>query len=278
MLPNLIIIGAPKAGTTSLHRYLDLHPDIFMTGRKELRYFWRDDWREQRAWYEAQFQSDAPFRGEATPAYAAYPHRPHVPERMHELVPDVKLIYMVRDPIERMLSHWVQRRADGDLTTFERYMAEYDRPDNPIICPSRYWLQIERYLEFFAPGQLLVVDQRELRVNRPETMRSIFRFIGVDDNFESPEFALERNTRGDKYGPRRVTAVLWDKVLWPASRSVPSGLRDVVREPANKLLFRQITEFPRLTPSARSRLVQMLTPEMQALRQFSGQAFDSWSV
>src|SRR5579859_6236482 len=139
MLPNLIIIGAPKAGTTSLHRYLELHPQVFMASEKELRYFWRDDWRERRAWYESRFDSDAPVRGEATPAYAAYPHRPNVPERMHELVPQAKLVYLVRDPIERLLSHWVQRRSDGDRTPFERYMAEYERPDNPIVCPSRYW-------------------------------------------------------------------------------------------------------------------------------------------
>ncbi len=57
---------------------------------------------------------------------------------MHELVPDAKLIYLVRDPIERIVSHWVQRRADGDATPLERYVGEYDRRDNPIVCPSRY--------------------------------------------------------------------------------------------------------------------------------------------
>src|SRR5689334_1125972 len=112
MLPNLIIIGAPKAATTSLHGYLKQHPEVGMSAAKELSYFWRDDWRERQAWYEAQFDFEDPrvrVRGESTPFYAAYPFRKHVPERMHELVPDAKLVYVVRDPIDRLVSHWVQR-------------------------------------------------------------------------------------------------------------------------------------------------------------------------
>src|ERR1700735_4448473 len=110
MLPNLIIIGAPKAGTTSLHRYLDLHPDVAMTTEKELRYFWRADWRDRLPWYEAQFEFEGKPRGRggAPPAYPAYPRRDNAPRRMHELVPEVKLIYLVRDPIERLVSHWAQ--------------------------------------------------------------------------------------------------------------------------------------------------------------------------
>ena len=145
MLPNLITIGAPKAGTSSLHSYLDEHPQMGMSVPKELSYFWRDDWRERRAWYEGKFEfpgRDPRVRGESTPFYTDYPFRLHVPERMHELVPDAKLIYVVRDPIERVISHWVQRAGDGDRTPFEQYMAVYDTPGNRIVAPSRYWFQL----------------------------------------------------------------------------------------------------------------------------------------
>jgi hypothetical protein len=280
MLPNLIIIGAPKAGTTSLHRYLDLHPDVAMTTEKELRYFWRADWRDRLPWYEAQFEFEGQprVRGEATPAYAAYPHRDNVPRRMHELVPEVKLIYLVRDPIERLVSHWAQRRADGDLTPFAAYMQELDRPDNPIICASRYWLQLAQYLRFFRPDQLLVVDQHELRIRRDETLAEVFGFLGVDEGFRSPEFALERNIRADKSEPRRVTTQLWDTILWPASRLVPRRVRDAIREPANRLLFRPIDETPVITAALHERLSELFAPEMARLREFTGKPFSSWSV
>ncbi len=88
MLPNLLIIGAAKCGTTSLHEYLGAHPEIFMAGRKELELFTRDDWRERIGWYEEQFPVDAPVRGESTPTYTMAPYLASTSERMHELVPD----------------------------------------------------------------------------------------------------------------------------------------------------------------------------------------------
>jgi hypothetical protein len=280
MLPNLIIIGAPKAGTTSLHSYLKQHPQVGMAALKELSYFWREDWRERREWYEAQFdfpEAELSVRGESTPFYAAYPFRQNVPERMHELVPDVKLIYLVRDPIDRLVSHFVQRRGDGDRTTFERFMEEYERPDNRIVSPSRYWLQVERYMNVFDPSQLLVVDQHDLKTRRQETLREVFRFIEVDDSFESPRFELELNTRTEKFGPGRVGAQVWDRVLRPAGRLAPARIRGIVRKPAARLLYRSI-EDPILTAEMRERLRAMLGAEVEALRRFTGKQFETWSL
>ena len=280
MLPNLIIIGAPKAGTSSLHSYLQQHPQVAMSIPKELSYFWRDDWREKRAWYESQFEfpdADLRVRGESTPFYTDYPFRLSVPERIHELVPDVKLIYMVRDPIERVLSHWVQRAADGDRTPFEQYMVEYERPDNRIVAPSRYWAQVERYLNLFDRSQLLVVDQHDLKVRRRETLSEVFGFLEVDDSFDSPRFELEINTRDQKLRPGRLGAQVWDRALRPAGRLAPERVRGVVRKPVSRLIYRQIEE-PVLTPTMRERLRTMLGPEVQALRRFTGKEFETWSV
>jgi hypothetical protein len=283
VLPNLVIIGAAKAGTTSLHHYLDLHPEVAMAApsdmpEKEMRYFWREDWRQRQAWYESHFPAGTPVRGEATPAYTAYPSHPHVPERMHELIPEAKLIYLVRDPIDRILSHWVQRRADGDRTPFVRYMDDYRRPENPIVCPSLYWTQIEQYLPFYDRAQMLVVDQHDLRVRRGETLRKIFRFIGVDDGFDHADFERERNTRADKFGPKQLTMKLWDPILWPLSRAVPARVRDLVRGPATKLLYGTVEEQPDLSTEMRERLRVMLAPEVKSLREFTGQPFASWSL
>jgi hypothetical protein len=283
MLPNLIIIGAAKAGTTSLHHYLDLHPQVWMAApsdmpEKEMRFFWRDDWRDRLEWYEAHFETDLPVRGEATPAYSAYPFHRHVPERMHELVPDAKLIYIVRDPIERIVSHWVQRRADGDPATVTRYLDELDRPDNPIVCPSRYWTQISQYLTYYDPTQLMVVDQHDLLTRRREVLRGIFAFIGVDDSFDTSAFDEQRNTRADKFGPKRLTMRLWDPVLWPLSRAVPAPVRARVRAPARRVLFGPVRESVALTPEMRAGLETMLRPEVDALREFTGKSFSSWSL
>lgn len=251
-----------------------------MSRPKELSYFWRDDWREKQAWYEAQFEfpdREPLVRGESTPFYADYPFRQNVPERMHELVPDTKLIYLVRDPIERVISHWVQRVGDGDRTSFGQYMAVYDRPDNRIVAPSRYWFQLERYLNLFDRSQLLVIDQHDLKVRRSETLREVFRFLDVDDSFESARFEREINTRDEKLAPGRLGEQVWNRVLRPAGRLAPERVRGVVRKPVHRLVYREIEE-PVLTETMRERLRSLLGPEMEALRRFTGKEFDTWSV
>src|SRR4051812_3312851 len=113
-LPNLIVIGAKKSGTTSLYVYLDAHPEISMTRDKELNFFVEErNWSRGLGWYGEQFDAGAPVRGEASPYYTALPHHRGVPERMASVIPDARLVYMVRDPIARLLSHYDMGVARG---------------------------------------------------------------------------------------------------------------------------------------------------------------------
>jgi len=116
VLPNLLVIGAAKCGTTALHRYLGLHPDIFMSKSKELGFFCSsENWDERLRWYESQFGA-ARVRGESSPSYTNCPRNKGVPERMASLVPDARLIYLVRDPVDRVISQY----------RFGRWVAGYD--------------------------------------------------------------------------------------------------------------------------------------------------------
>src|SRR5690606_18287453 len=95
-LPNLIVIGAQKCGTSGLHYHLSLHPQVSMSKPKELNFFIAErNWPRGEAWYRRQFDPRAKVRGESSPNYTAYPQHTGVPERMHSLVPDAKLIYIV---------------------------------------------------------------------------------------------------------------------------------------------------------------------------------------
>ena len=283
MLPNLIIIGASKCGTTSLHAYLDQHPEIAMArpndhyGRKEMRYFWRSDWRERRAWYESHFDAGSPIRGEATPAYTHYPQVRGVPSRIKELVPEAKLIYLVRDPIERVLAHWVQKRADGDTRSLEEWLKPGDLRDNALVCPSLYASQLERYLELFSSSQILTLDQRDLRVDRRATLHRVFDFLGVDDSFSAPAFDLELNTSSDKQALTGHGKVLWQRALLPVGRRLPLSLRGAIRAPARRLLSRQVAT-PSLSVELRDRLRRLLHPEAERLRVLTGLELDRWCV
>ncbi len=279
MHPNLLVIGGIKCGTTSLHSYLDEHPEISMSERKELHYFSRPDWPQRQAWYEQQFERfDTPVRGEATPHYTWHPHVRGIPDRIYSVIPEAKLIYLVRDPVERILSHRVQLLAQGNRKPFEAFLRESGWRDNLLVCPSRYATQVERYLELFPASQLLVVDQHDLKVDRRATLREIFRFLGVDDGFVSPGFELERNTRAEKYALTRVGMPVWNRALGPAVRRLPSSAQDPVRRLLLRLLSRKITTQPVIEPDLRPRLESMLKDEADRLRAITGKQFASWSL
>jgi hypothetical protein len=284
MLPNLLIIGAAKCGTTSLHAYLDHHPEISMAvprdtpDVKEMRYFWRADWRELRDWYEGHFDVATPIRGEATPSYTHFPYLSGVPERIHSVIPDAKLIYVVGDPVKRIASHWVQLHADGDPTPFEWYLRHADRPDNRVVCASKYATQVQQYLSFFDRSQILVIDQYALRSERRATLTEVFAFLGVDDSYESEAFDRELNVRADKYRLTRLGAPLWRRVVAPALRRLPAGTRRSAAGRARRLLSRKVTASPVIESDAHARLRDILQPEVNWLREFTGREFATWSL
>jgi len=160
MLPNLLVIGAQKCGTTSLHRYLDAHPEIAMSDPKELDFFVEHEdrphyvangnWHRGVDWYASQFPDDAPVRGEASPNYTAYPNVQRIPERAAEIVPGAALIYMVRDPIERIVSHYLHRvGASPERRSLKETLGDIERGSGMVFVDrSRYFMQIERWLEY----------------------------------------------------------------------------------------------------------------------------------
>jgi sulfotransferase family protein len=272
VLPNLLIIGAPKAGTTSLHGYLEQHPDVSMSKPKELRYFLRSDWRAQQAWYESHFDPAKPVRGESTPLYAAWPHRADVPERAAELVPDAKLIYLVRDPIDRLVSHWRQRLANGHRDPFSAYMAALERPENPVVCASRYATQLGRWLRHYDTSQVLVVDQHDLKTRRDAVVRRVFEFAGVDPDVR---IDLDSELNGAE---TKVTLHPVAKALRPAGRVIPRRVKAPFREVAWRAALRPVKGDATIDDQLRARLTAYFQPEVDGLRDLTGQSFDNWSL
>src|ERR687895_490160 len=116
MLPNFLIIGAAKAGTTSMWAYLREHPQVFMAEPKELHFFVAEsNWKRGMRWYESHFQdaTNAVAIGEACGAYTRFPRFRGVSERIASIVPHARLIYLVRHPIDRMVSNYVLNLSLG---------------------------------------------------------------------------------------------------------------------------------------------------------------------
>jgi hypothetical protein len=215
-LPNMLIIGARKCGTTSLAYYLDQHPEIQISARKELNYFSDAGWSDRVAWYCSQFDRGVTVSAEASTVYTTFPLATGVPKRVSDMLPDVKLIYLVGDPLERMISHWIMwhtKESDRDPRAINakeanrslpEVLKEYENPSNPYVCPSMYATQLEQYLEYFPMSQILVLDQEDLRERRLGTLQSVFSFLEVDNSFTSPEFSRKLNQSDGKRRPGAV--------------------------------------------------------------------------
>lgn len=291
-MPNLFIIGAAKCGTTSLHHYLDLHPEISMSKVKEPTYFARHDpdiaaWAIiDRAEYLGLFEAGKLYRGESSTAYSRAPLVEGVPEAIAAEVPEAKLIYMVGDPIRRieadirqMLSnrHGQWAFVPEDASVIEIFGDPSD-PSNRLLAQSRYMYQLERYLGHFDPGSLLVVDSDALRNQRRETMSRIFNFIGVERDFWSDEMMLELNKGSDK----RRTGDTYVRV----SRLKPvKAVLSVIPRSTRNRFFGRVREAvgrpwspPSLDERSRREFEDLLRPEVEALRDFSGQAFEGWRI
>jgi len=283
MLPNLIIIGAAKSGTTSLHYYLDQHPEIQMSTPKEPHFFGRADWREQLDWYEELFPGPAPVRGEASPSYSTYPVKRDVPQRIRELIPEAKLIYLVRDPVERLPAHYAQQVTRGRETrSFEQALTaslrDGDDPANPYLAGSSYATQVEQYLQQFPAEQLLVIDLVELAEDRPATLRGIFGFLGVDPDFTSPRFEDVLQTKSDQRRFNRLGSWLKESRPRHAIRArIPRRLRRAVGMPIARLLSEEV-ERPAPSPELTGALRDRLRPEAERLRELTGKPFSGWSV
>ena len=288
MLPNLLIIGAMKCGTTSLHNYLGAHPEISMSKKKQLSFFSRENWQTELDWYKDQFTNSAKIRGEATPNYSVYPLIPNVPARIYQVIPDVRLIYIVGDPVKRITSQWMEWYAHepegpptfGEATVVQplsQALADWDSSRNPYVAPSRYATQLERYLRFFPQDRIAVVDQDALRRDRQNTLERVFQFLGVDPQYFSSGFASELNVGSTKRRHHPVYSRIRRVVVGLGAKHVPGRIRQPV---ARRLegAFSDSVPRPEIPPHLDDALAESLHQEAERLRSLTGMAFDSWSV
>lgn len=291
-MPTFFVIGAAKCGTTSLHRYLDLHPEISMSRDKEPRYFCRDQVPpglravRSRDEYLRQFDKGTTHRGESSVQYAEYPRYRGVPERIHQEVPDAKLIYLVRDPVERIPSHHLQMYASSERSNrvrsagldLEQAIGDFSDPTNPYLCLGLYMAQIRQFLEFFPPESLLVVESDRLMSDRRETLASIFEFLSVDPGFWHPQMAARANAadaaeQKSEFYLRLANSAALRRVLALAPKRWRDPLVTLARRPFSTPVAR-----PDLDPRLRARLEDYYREDAAALREFTGLELEGWSI
>lgn len=204
-LPNTIIVGAQKSGTTSLFSYLTQHPAIQGSCRKEVHYFDGgldprfDSYKRGEYWYRAHFplKMKAASQNRIIEATPAYLFDPSVPERIASLIPNAKIIAVLRDPVERAISNFFHEvrvgrevrsimqalNEEDDLLAPIWASGEYKVPDF-ITCSykarGRYAEQIARYFEAFSREQVHVLSSKKLSKDTDDSLAKVFDFLGID--------------------------------------------------------------------------------------------------
>jgi hypothetical protein len=299
--PDFIIIGAPKAGTTALHSALALHPEVFTSDPKEPKYWlcgdappphWtgpgdahsQQEWVWRRRDYDALFTParEHQVRGESTPFYLwSYPaHR-----RIAEHLPGVKLVAVVRDPIDRAYSNWMHLWMDGLEPSDDIVEAVRREPQRVDAGWAPFWhyqglgmygRQVADLLDHFPREQVLLLRYRDMVDAPTSTLNRVCGFLGV------PPAAIREIPR-DNARPFVRNGVR-AKALGPLIRTgatIGQFMPPKVWRSASKPLVGQLhrggkSNRPRLTPAQRDALLEPHMPDIELLERVTGEPYDDW--
>ena len=272
--PDFIVIGAMKCGTTTLARMLSTHPAIGMSRDKETDFFVSEkNYTRGRQWYTEQFDPAFPVHGEASPNYTKIRDFPGVPWRIRDHCPDVKLIFIARDPVERAKA---QFRHVSLMGTYK------GRPEDlggsheyhHIMDASHYARQIEPYLEVFDRDRLLILDLDELRADPQTVMNEVHAFLGVEPH-EIPKSGAHNSSQELSRIPPFALRLAQSPLGRTMTKVVGRGGRDRVRRLLAFGKQREVAAFP---PELESQMRDELSADAAAFRQIAGKPFATWSV
>ena len=272
MIPQFIIIGAMKSGTSSLYHYLGSHPEIGPSAPKETDFFVAEKNRQAKTVrnYERYFPKDTKYVFEASTNYSKRHLFPGVPERIHELVPEAKLIYVVRDPIERAVSNYVHNVAAGREN--RGLSSAVRRENSSYLLTGCYFYQLQAFLRCFDEKQILLVESEKLRKQTASAVEAVFDFLEIPPRYDPSLLKKKHHQSSNKMRLSRIDRAVHRHVRNPLLRAaikrvVPRRLRAPVS-----------FERPHLTDADRTFLKEKLSPDVEKLRSFSGMSFSNWSL
>lgn len=310
--PSFIVLGAVKAGTTSLYNYLGQHPAIQMSSWNWPRYFHVADGppdfaalaalhgTELRAESEGRFAMMCPpqiprsmmqyetlwpdtdttsVRGEVSPTYL---HDPEVCARISERIPEARLLVVLRDPIDRAYSHFVMDRRRGweDIHDFDDALAREPVGTDSFWWGRRHYIRhglyadnVQRYLESFSRDQIQIMFFDDLVRDSGSFVRKILEFVGVD-----PDVAIDtsiQHHKGSVKGDTRLSRLLYAN--FPGRRLIGRSLSGTVRTMISKKIEHITHQVPApIRPGVREKLAGIFREDVLRLQSMVDRDLSSW--
>ncbi len=196
--PDFLIIGAAKAATTALSSMLDQHPQAGIIQGKEPHFFSMDAvYANGWAWYQSGFQrcKGKSVLGDASTSYSRIRYHPNTVTRILRHVPNVKIIYMVRHPLERIVSAYVERLASIDAALGYPTINHAVRSEPMMIDSSRYWEVFDCYRKHFDEQRIKVIWFEEFISDSAIVFRDVCRFLNITENVTIDPGRIHHNSR-----------------------------------------------------------------------------------
>jgi hypothetical protein len=289
--PNLFLIGAMKSGTTYLNKLLSAHPSIFMCTPEEPSYFvdpsqlakiwpymWDQGfWRSEEQYLRLfELSEDAEILGEASTNYSKFPLVTEVPERIYRFDNKARFIYLLRDPVERTLSHyWHMVRYHAE----NRRIAVAIKDDFQFTAVSYYAMQLKSYFRYFSPDHVKVTTYEQLISAPLQTMHALYEWLGVDranidaSVLEQPENVTPEIIRMAT-GPKLMHVL---KNTRPA-RAVTPRLPFLIRAASLRMSTRSVDRSLVDTSEIIKYLQPIQRKQTEELTQLLGRGFHEWST
>lgn len=272
---GLFVIGAQKCGTSSLAAALAAHPEIDFCARKEPHFFSRsgDAWRERLDAYHALFgPASGRLRAEASTSYTFLPEHPGTAERIHQYNPDARLVYLMRDPLERIVSHWLHRRVRHRV---RGSIGDAVEADPTYLDRSRYATQLDPYLRRFGRERVRPVVFEEYVADPAAGLAAVLEWMGLEPiGVERAGEVVNPSVGRSYFRARPLRALARNRLLRAAARRAPQS----VRRGLERRLQRRVTERPRLPQDVTARLANELGEEVRRVEALLGRPVAVWRL
>ncbi|MUL39037.1 sulfotransferase [Gloeocapsopsis sp. AAB1 = 1H9] len=293
-MPDFLIIGAQKAGTSSLYYYLKQHPQIYMSPIKELHFFTYEGEKSNRSFstakhnesfavvdniedYQKIFQAapESSLVGEASPSYI---YAPKAAERIKYHIPNAKLIAILRHPAERAYSNFLHaiRQNHEPLQDFKQALQQEEtriRDNSGFLWHYKskgfYYKQLSRYLDLFDRSQIKICLYEDLKTNPVGVVKDLFEFLEVDSSFE-PDVSRKYNVSVVPKNLLLNTLITNLKPIKPALKTLlPDGVRHYIRS--------QVFDTPPpISPEMRKQLIEGYREDILQMQDLLGRDLSGW--
>jgi len=294
VLPNFIVVGAAKCGTTSLHLYLSEHPEVFMTEKKEIHFFLSANpvwgtWNRGLEWYSSLFEGgkEYPLKGEASPGYTVEGHTQDVASKIREVIPNAKLIYLIREPISRTKSHFLEFFFAGYLPKdilLDDIISNQGHDDRPhalyykeFVYTSLYNRQLSLLLECHELDNIFIATQEQFQAQPKTVLSDLFNFLGVEPTFVPESLNVRLNVSGEKR--KKVIDPLRFISSSPFYRKLSENIPNQLKDKYRKLISKEVdvSKLTELSIRNEKHLQELFKLDIQKFEAVTNLDISSWT-